>query len=459
MSALVKPRRLFVADDDPIIRQVIQHGFNSVGLNAAYFENGDELIAGLHDSVEACLLDIQMPGTNGLECLKRIKKDYPQVEVIILTSLNQAAEALEAVRLGAFDYITKPFDLKELTNRVSNAMAYCRSQRERDVLKSSLTEPQLKSPVLGDSPAMQQVNSLVQRIAPTSSAVLLTGDSGTGKTLLARCIHTASPRAEAPFISVSCPSLPGELLESEMFGHEKGAFTGATARRVGRVQLAEGGTLFLDEIGELSLALQTKLLTFLQDKTYFRIGGEKPQVSDVRIVAATNQHLEQRVREGLFREDLFYRLNVLPIEMPCLADRVEDIPMLVNHFVGRFADENSQVVPAIAPEYLVKLKQMPWPGNVRELENVVIRSMTLRVEADCLSADDLMGLPAPVTSAEVASLGGQSLAEIERRAIIETLDLCGQRKAEAARVLGIAEKSIYNKMRRHGLIVDAPDVS
>ena len=458
MSASVKARRLLVADDDPITRQVIKHGFDSVGLTADYFENGDDLLAGFHDSVEACLLDIQMPGTNGLDCLKRIKKDFPQVEVIILTSLNQATEALEAVRLGAFDYITKPFDLKEMTNRVSNAMAYSRSQRERDVLKNSLSEPQLKSPALGESPAMQQVQALVQRIAPTANAVLLTGESGTGKTLLARSIHTASPRAEAPFISVSCPSLPGELLESEMFGHEKGAFTGATARRVGSVQLAEGGTLFLDEIGELSLALQTKLLTFLQDKTYFRIGGEKAQISDVRIIAATNQHLEQRVREGLFREDLFYRLNVLPIEMPSLTARVEDIPMLVNHFVHRFVAENQQSVPTIAHEYLILLQQMPWPGNVRELENAVIRSMTLRAEPQCLSADDLMGMSAPVPSVAAASLGGLTLAEVERRAIVETLLLCGQRKAEAARVLGIAEKSIYNKMRRHGLIVDDPVV-
>ena len=454
MSAVVKARRLLVADDDPITRQVIKHGFDSVGLTAAYFENGDDLLAGFNDSVEACLLDIQMPGTNGLDCLKRIKKDFPQVEVIMLTSLNQATEALEAVRLGAFDYITKPFDLKELTNRVSNAMAYCRSQRERDVLKNSLSEPQLKSPALGQSPAMQQVHELVQRIALTANSVLLTGESGTGKTLLARSIHTSSPRAEGPFISVSCPCLPGELLESEMFGHEKGAFTGATSQRVGRVQLAEGGTLFLDEIGEISLALQTKLLTFLQDKTYFRIGGEQSLVSDVRIVAATNQDLQQRVQAGLFREDLFYRLNVLPIEMPRLTARVEDIPMLVNQFVHRFAAENKQVVPTITPEYLIQLQQMPWPGNVRELENAIIRSMTLRVDPECLSVGDLMGMPAPVPS--LATLGGLSLAEIERRAIVETLELCGQRKAEAARVLGIAEKSVYNKMRRHGLIVDDP---
>lgn len=454
MCAATKPRRLFVADDDPIIRRVIKHGFETVGLTGEYFESGDDLLAKLHDSVEACLLDIQMPGTNGLECLQRIKQDYPHVEVIILTSLNQAAEALEAVRNGAFDYITKPFDLKELTNRVSNAMAYSRSQREREALRSSLAEPSLAAPVLGQSTAMEHVNSLVERIAPTANSVLLTGESGTGKTLLARAIHAASKRAEAPFISVSCPSLPGELLESEMFGHEKGAFTGATAKRVGRVQLAEGGTLFLDEIGELSLALQVKLLTFLQSKTYYRIGGEKALVSDVRILAATNQDLPKRVEEGLFREDLYYRLNVLPIEMPRLADRSEDIPMLVELFVRRFAADNEQAMPKITSECMAQLQQMPWPGNVRELENAVIRAMTLRVDADQLQADDLLGLAAPDPAAQNARLGGLTLAEVERRALIETLEICGQRKAEAARVLGIAEKSIYNKMRRHGLISD-----
>lgn len=452
MSAASKPRRLFVADDDPIIRRVIKHGFESVGLIGDYFESGDELLAELHDSVEACLLDIQMPGTNGLECLQRIKQDFPHVEVIILTSLNQAAEALEAVRNGAFDYITKPFDMKELTNRVSNAMAYSRSQSEREALRSSLAEPSLAAPVLGQSAAMEHVNSLVQRIAPTANSVLLTGESGTGKTLLARAIHAASKRAEAPFISVSCPSLPGELLESEMFGHEKGAFTGATAQRVGRVQLAEGGTLFLDEIGELSLALQVKLLTFLQSKTYYRIGGEKALVSDVRILAATNQDLPKRVKEGLFREDLYYRLNVLPIEMPRLADRPEDIPMLVELFVQRFAVNNDQAMPEITPECMAQLQQMPWPGNVRELENAVIRAMTLRAEPGQLQADDLIGLAAPAPQS--ARLAGLTLAEVERRALVETLELCGQRKAEAARVLGIAEKSIYNKMRRHGLISD-----
>ncbi|MGB0415461.1 MAG: sigma-54-dependent transcriptional regulator [Coraliomargarita sp.] len=454
MCASAKSRRLLIADDDPITQRVIRHGFESVGLNADYYQNGDALLADLSDGVEACVLDIQMPGSNGLECLQRIKKEHPHVEVIILTSVNQAAAALEAVRLGAFDYITKPFDLKELRNRVSNAMAYSRSQLERRTLRDSLSEPQLETRVLGQSPVMQQVQALVERIAPTANSVLLTGSSGTGKTLLARSIHAASKRADGPFISVSCPSLPGELLESEMFGHEKGAFTGATARRIGRAQLAEGGTLFLDEIGELSLPLQAKLLTFLQSKTYYRIGGEKALQSDVRILAATNQDLEARVQAGLFREDLFYRLNVLPIQMPNLAERRADIPMLVEQFVGRIASENEQAMPVITPECLLKLQQMPWPGNVRELENAVIRAMALRTDPEQLQVDDLIGLAAPQSAAVGGSLGGMTLAEIERRALVDTLELCGQRKAEAARMLGIAEKSVYNKMRRHGLIED-----
>lgn len=454
MCAATKTRRLLIADDDPITQRVIRHGFESVGLNADYYQNGDALLADLSDGVEACVLDIQMPGSNGLECLQRIKKEHPHVEVIILTSVNQAAAALEAVRLGAFDYITKPFDLKELRNRVSNAMAYSRSQLERRTLRDSLSEPQLETRVLGQSPVMQQVQALVERIAPTANSVLLTGSSGTGKTLLARSIHAASKRADGPFISVSCPSLPGELLESEMFGHEKGAFTGATARRIGRAQLAEGGTLFLDEIGELSLPLQAKLLTFLQSKTYYRIGGEKALQSDVRILAATNQDLEARVQAGLFREDLFYRLNVLPIQMPNLAERRADIPMLVEQFVGRIASENEQAMPVITPECLLKLQQMPWPGNVRELENAVIRAMALRTDPEQLQVDDLIGLAAPQSAAVGGSLGGMTLAEIERRALVDTLELCGQRKAEAARMLGIAEKSVYNKMRRHGLIED-----
>jgi DNA-binding NtrC family response regulator len=444
--------KLFIADDDDVTRRVIKYGFEAVGLNGRYFDSGDLLMSELDGNVEACVLDLQMSGTNGLDCLKLMKEKFPLLQVIILTSVNQAEEALEAIRCGAFDYMTKPFDMKELVNRARNAMAFSRSQSEKGALKSSLTEPQLFQPSLGDSIAMQRVCRLVDRIAPTDNAVLLTGASGTGKTLLARSIHGASQRASNPFISVSCPSLPGELLESEMFGHEKGAFTGATEQRAGRVQLAEGGTLFLDEIGELSLSLQSKLLTFLQDQSYFRIGGDQPLQGDVRIIAATNQDLNARVRDGLFREDLYYRLNVLPIEMPALKDRAEDIPMLVTHFTKRFVEANKQLMPTIEPELLVRMRQMPWPGNVRELENTLIRMLTLRHLPAALTLEDWDGENHGGNGMESAlSLAGMTLAEIEKLALVQTLELCGQRKAEVARMLGVAEKSIYNKIKRHGI--------
>lgn len=448
-----KTATLMVADDDAVIRQVIAYGLKAAGMRADFYETGDELLEDMDDRVEVCILDIQMPGSDGLECLQKIKSDFPQTEVIILTNINQANEALEAVRLGAYDYLTKPFDMKDLKNRVSHAMSFSRNKRERDALKLSLSEPKLDMPKLGDSSAMSEVQELVSKIAPTNNSVLLTGESGTGKTLLARVIHASSPRSNNPFISVSCPSLPGELLESELFGHEKGAFTGANESRLGRVDLAEGGTLFLDEIGEMSLALQTKLLTFLQDRSYFRIGGEKLIESNVRVIAATNQDLEERVQDGVFREDLFYRLNVLPIEMPNLAERLEDIPMLVDNFVARYALTNEQEIPEVQPEFYRQLQILPWPGNVRELENFVVRAMTLRNAPEVLTVEDIVTRKQPGVDAQIG-LGGRSLADIEKQAIIETLKLCGSRKAEAARMLGIAEKSIYNKMRRHGLIED-----
>lgn len=452
MGKQVKKRRLLVADDDPITLQVIRHGFDSQGIYADFYECGDDLLADLGEHVEACILDIQMPGTDGLECLQRIKEVHPRVEVVILTNLNQAEEAKEALRIGAFDYITKPFDLKELTNRISNAMRLSRSHREGEQLRRSVAEPVGSVPDLGESPVMLEVKSMLARIAPTENAVLVTGESGTGKTLLARAIHNASLRSKGPFISVSCPSLPADLLESEMFGHEKGAFTGADSQRMGRVQMAEGGTLFLDEIGELSPMLQSKLLTFLQDKSYYRVGGEQPLHGDVRIIAATNQDLEQRVAERLFREDLFYRLNVLPIEMPPLVSRLEDIPMLVTAFVDRYVRENKQQAPAIELEVMFTLQQHTWPGNVRELENAVTRAMTLRRSPEQLVKDDLFGLaPQEETCVSSNTLAGRTLADVEKAAIEATLQLCGNRKAEAARVLGIAEKSIYNKIKRYGI--------
>jgi DNA-binding NtrC family response regulator len=453
MSHGANSSRLLVADDDYIVRKLIAHVFGQAGLPMTVFESGDDLLEGITDETEACVLDLKMPGKGGMDCLKQIKAENPHVEVVILTNINQATEAMEAIRSGAFDYMTKPFDPGEFVHTVRKAMQMSRQQRENSELRHSFMDPDVQLEVLGESEPMARVKKLIQKMAPTDNPVLLTGESGTGKTLLARMIHGCSSRTDGPFISVSCPSLPGELLESEMFGHEKGAFSGAADRRLGRAELADGGTLFLDEIGDLPLALQPKLLTFIQEKSYYRVGGERPLESDVRIIAATNQDLESLVREGRFREDLYFRLNVLPVEMPPLRERLADIPMLVDHFVEAFAAASKERAPLVDMEVYARLSRFGWPGNVRQLENAVVRACTLREDPDRLSEADFDGIFAAPDESDPSmtgnSLAGRALADIEKAAIRQTLDLCQGRKSEAARLLGIAEKSIYNKIKRY----------
>lgn len=459
-----KSSTLLVADDDSVVLKLIGFNFDRAGLYCDLFESGDALMSQVSEETQTCVLDLNMPGTGGLECLKKIKAQRPHIEVVILTNVNQAAEAVEAVRAGAFDYITKPFDPNVLVKTVRKAMQSSRQIRENADLRSSITESKREVQVLGESRSMRRVRETLSKYAPSNKSVLFTGESGTGKTLLARLVHANSSRSEGPFISVSCPSLPGELLESEMFGHEKGAFSGANRRRLGRAELANGGTLFLDEIGEMPLRLQTKLLTFLQDRSFFRVGGEKSIESDVRILAATNQDLEARVKDGSFREDLFFRLNVLPLEVPPLRERRGDVALLVEHFLRENASTEGCSLPEIDSSVYQQLEAYRWPGNIRELENAVARAFTIRRDLGRITLEDFQALKiAAGVSADTASggvgetgsggfaLGGKTLAEVEKEAILQTLEVCGGNKAETARTLGIAEKSIYNKLKKHGI--------
>lgn len=444
---------ILVADDDSILRDLLSLQLDRAGLNAETFEDGADLLPAVNEDTQVCILDLKMPIMGGMECLKKIKKKNPDTEVIILTTVNEAKDALQAMKDGAFDYITKPFDPDELVLSVRKASQLNKASKTVDELRTSVGFSPYASGVIGESDAMMRIRKLIDRVAPSENPVLLTGESGTGKGLLAREIHAKSLRKDKPFITVSCPSLPKDLLESEMFGHEKGAFSGAVARRLGRAELANGGTLFLDEIGEMPLELQPKLLNFLQEKTFFRVGGEKELEADVRIVAATNADLKAAVSEGSFREDLYFRLNVLPLEIPPLRQRDSDVLLLAQRFLERAAEREKIAVPILAKTAERLLSDFTWPGNVRQLENAIERAFVLRIDEDLIDVDDI---PDDIKSGDSsvqggASLVGMTLDEIEREAIIQNLKACGGNKAQTARRLGITEKSIYNKMKRFGI--------
>jgi DNA-binding NtrC family response regulator len=462
MSA-IKSLPVLLADDSEAIREVMKCTLRHGGIEATGFASGTEILHALSDETLVCLLDLRMPGRGGFDCLVEIKQRSPFTEVIMITGVNEAREAVRAVKAGAFDYLTKPFRPEDLVRAVTRARQLSRAARENATLRHSVCDAGASADLAGSSAAMAQVRATITRIAPSGEAVLLTGESGTGKTRAARAIHLASRRAAGPFISVSCPSLPRELLESEMFGHERGAFSGAHQRRLGRVELAEGGTLFLDEIGELPLELQPKLLTFLQDRSFFRIGGEKAGHADVRVVAATNQDLSRLCREGRFREDLYYRLFVVPLELPPLREHPEDIPELAGNFLAHFAQRNALPVRGLSPDGLTALLRHRWPGNIRELENLLSRAALLAGPGKQITAADLpVGFGRNHTATEEPAVArsstrpemtvvGRTLREIEAEALARTLTACNQSRTLTARMLGVSEKTIYNMMRRHGL--------
>ncbi|MFC5051534.1 sigma-54-dependent transcriptional regulator [Rubritalea spongiae] len=443
------PYNLIIADDDETIRSLLTLKATHYGLHPVTAANGREALELMRDHVDLVLLDLHMPEMDGFSCLEKLSKSHPNVPVIVLSGANEASAAMKAVKLGAHDYITKPFDLNHLFTTLRNAKKLSKVQKENQSLKDSISQESASTDIIAHSDSMRVLLKKAKKIAKLDSSVLLTGESGTGKGVMARFIHSNSSRANKPFVTVSCPALPRELLESELFGHEKGAFTGALKQRIGKIEAAKGGTLFLDEIGDLPIDLQPKLLNVLQDKKFHRVGGEKELTCDVRIITATNIDFKEKIAAKEFREDLFYRISVIPLELPALRARPAEIIPLANHFLNRIAQQRNTSTITIHKDASDKLLQYDWPGNVRQLENLMERASAFCDDNE-VTADDLMGSidQESSTSTQATNLAGMTLADVEKLAIAQTLELCGGNKAESARKLGISEKSIYNKMKR-----------
>ncbi len=395
-------------------------------------------------SIALMLSDVRMPGANGIELLKAAKAAHPRLACILLTAYGTVDQAVEAMKDGADDFIMKPVDLAQLEARVAKALKTSALESEVAALRSQLDEKYGLENLTGESDAMKRVFRLVRQTAPTEATVLIQGPSGTGKELVAHAIHNLSPRAHGPFIAVQCGALPDTLLESELFGHEKGAFTGAVARQIGRFEAADHGTIFLDEISEISPATQVKLLRVLETRTFTRLGGSEALKADIRIVAATNRNLRAYVDEGKFREDLFYRLNVVDIELPALRDRPGDVPLLVSRFINEFSAANGGKVTGITPEAMKLLEAWRWPGNVRELRNTVEKMVVLSAggRLDVEDVPDALQKAGRATSFQASG----TLSETEKAQILATLKATGGNRTLAAKKLGISRRTIYRKL-------------
>ena len=453
-------KRILVADDEETIRRLLEYNLQKHGFQPVLATNGREAIALASDDFACALVDLKMPELDGLAVLEHLRSDHPDVPVIIISAVGQVKDAVTAMKRGALEYVTKPFDLDELLALVASAARMGRALQENRQLRAAVTHPAPETGFVGTSAVARELLATVARIAPLDATVLITGESGVGKGLLARMIHRASRRADAAFVTVSCPALPRELLESELFGHERGAFTGANQRRIGRVEMAEGGTLFLDEIGDLPLLLQPKLLNVIQDRQYQRLGGSEQLSADVRLITATNVDLAEKMALKEFREDLFYRLNVIPIHIPPLRERRDDLPALCRRVLGGIAHERGTEPFTLSAGASEAVSRYSWPGNVRELENALERASAFCsghvIQPDNLPAEILRPVPArsavdPAKNDSEPNVGGRTLEELEKLALRQTLVWCKGNKATAAQHLGITEKSIYNKMARLGL--------
>ena len=452
---MTKPHQVMVVDDDSAHRTMLRTLVGRWGYEILEADDGESAIAAVTDRpVDLILMDIRMVRVSGIEALERIKSINPAIPIVLMTAYASIEMAVDALKKGAYDYLTKPLDFDKLRLTLDRALENIHLKKENRALKERLKEAFQSPDIIGSSPVMIRLMATAAQVAASEATVMITGESGTGKELVAAAVHYNSPRKKGPFIKVNCAAITETLLESELFGHEKGAFTGAERRREGRFVQANGGSLFLDEVGEMPVAMQVKLLRVLQERELTRVGGEQVLPVDVRLIVATNRDLAQMVEDGEFRGDLFYRLNVVELKTPPLRERREDIPLLATHFLKRFAEKNRKKVDRFAPRAMDMLIRHTWPGNVRELMNTIERAVVLAA-SDCLVEEDFAMLaPAPesIDSTAAGSFPADvPLEQIEREAIVSTLASAGGNKSEAARRLGITRKTLREKLKRYDL--------
>ena len=453
VSAMASRGKILIVDDEANARAALSEILHDEGYQTETAADGFKALRKLEDfQPDVILTDVKMPGLDGIAFMDKARAATPSAVFIVMTAFGTISSAVAAVKKGADNYLTKPLEYEALSAVIERAMEKARLLQETRRLRDRLRDRNAFRHIVTDDGKMKEILQLVGQVGPSKASVLITGESGTGKELIAEAIHAASPRANEPLVRLNCAALAEGLLESELFGHERGAFTGAVSRREGRFKQADGGTLFLDEASEIPLGTQVKLLRALQEKSFERVGGNETLKVDVRIIAATNRDLHAAIKAGKFREDLFYRLNVVPIELPPLRERRRDIPLLASFFLKRYADENGRVIDSISEEALDVFQSYAWPGNVRELENVIERAVVLcdgtTIEKRHLPAS-LRGGEAIEAGAGAPPVPGTSIYDLERWAILKTLEACGGSTSKAAIILGISTRKVQYKLHEY----------